>query len=117
MTEETGRSLFPERSIYEHQLERPQFSGLRRQKQSPFGKQPPRPKRSTRPSARPEPHPHNLAVTLIFAAVYFYISAAAHQFAGGGVLFLHAAVLRCTAAAPMLTSGLQGSGAKELLAS
>ena len=113
MTEETGRSLFPERSIYEHQLERPQFSGLRRQAESLREAASTAQKGAQGHRHAPEPHPHQSGGDADLCGGVLLCGAAAHQFAGGGVLSLHAAVLRCVLRlrrADLRVSGQRGQG-------
>ena len=113
MTEETGRSLFPERSIYEHQLERPQFFRASAAGRVPSGSGLHGPKRSTRPSAAPLSRTLiNLAVTLIFAAVYFYVVLPPINLQAEEFYFFMLLCCAVYCGCAVLTSGFQGSGAK-----
>ena len=90
----------------------PNFQGFGG-KQSPFGKRPPRPKKEHKAIGTPLSRTLiNLAVTLIFAAVYFYvvlppINLQAEEFY---LFMLLCCAVYCGCA--VLTSGFQGSGAK-----
>ena len=90
----------------------PNFQGFGG-KQSPFGKRPPRPNRERKAIGTPLSRTLiNLAVTLIFAAVYFYvvlppINLQAEEFY---FFMLLCCAVYCGCAG--LTSGFQGSGAK-----
>ena len=82
-------------------------------RQSPFGKRPPRPNKERKAIGTPLSRTLiNLAVTLIFAAVYFYvvlppINLQAEEFY---LFMLLCCAVYCGCA--VLTSGFQGSGAK-----
>ena len=90
----------------------PNFQGFGG-RQSPFGKRPPRPKKEHKAIGTPLSRTLiNLAVTLIFAAVYFYvvlppINLQAEEFY---LFMLLCCAVYCGCA--VLTSGFQGSGAK-----
>ena len=90
----------------------PNFQGFGG-RQSPFGKRPPRPKKARKAIGTPLSRTLiNLAVTLIFAAVYFYvvlppINLQAEEFY---LFMLLCCAVYCGCA--VLTSGFQGSGAK-----
>ena len=79
----------------------PNFQGFGG-KQSPFGKRPPRPKKEHKAIGTPLSRTLiNLAVTLIFAAVYFYvvlppINLQAEEF----YFFMLCCAVLCTAGAP-----------------
>lgn len=90
----------------------PNFQGFGG-RQSPFGKRPPRPNKERKAIGTPLSRTLiNLAVTLIFAAVYFYvvlppINLQAEEFY---LFMLLCCAVYCGCA--VLTSGFQGSGAK-----
>ncbi len=112
MTEETGRSLFPERSIYEHQLERPQFSGLRRQAESLWEAASTAQKGAQGHRHAPEPHPHQSGGDAdlcggVLLCVLPPINLQAEEFY---FFMLLCCAVYCGCA--VLTSGFQGSGAK-----
>ena len=110
MTEETGRSLFPERSIYEHQLNDPNFQGFGG-RQSPFGKRPHGPKRSTRPSVTPSSRTSlNLAWTLIFVGACTYVVPPPINLQAEEFYLFMLPVASGTRAAPRADFGFQAAG-------
>ena len=89
----------------------PNFEGFAGQ--NPFARKTNRPKKERRPIGTPAARTAiNLAVTLLFAAVYYYVALPAINFktAEFYTFFVLLAVVYCVCA--VITSGFQGTGAK-----
>ncbi len=90
----------------------PNFQGFGG-KQSPFGAASTAQQGAQGRRHAPEPHPHQSGGDADLCGGVLLCGAAAHQFAGGGVLSLHAAVLRCVLRlrrADLRVSGQRGQG-------
>lgn len=93
----------------------PNFQGFGG-RQSPFGKRPPRPKKEHKAIGTPLSRTLiNLAVTLIFAAVYFYVVLPPINLQAEEFYFFMLLCCAVYCGCAVLTSGFQGSGAKGLL--
>ena len=89
----------------------PNFEGFAGQ--NPFARKTNRPKKERKPIGTPAARTAiNLAVTLLFAAVYYYVALPAINFktAEFYTFFVLLAVVYCVCA--VITSGFQGTGAK-----
>ena len=90
----------------------PNFQGFGG-RQSPFGKRPPRPKKEHKAIGTPLSRTLiNLAVTLIFAAVYFYVVLPPINLQAEEFYFFMLLCCAVYCGCAVLTSGFQGSGAK-----
>mgnify|MGYP007106241318 CR=1 FL=1 len=90
----------------------PNFQGFGG-KQSPFGKRPPRPNKERKAIGTPLSRTLiNLAVTLIFAAVYFYVVLPPINLQAEEFYFFMLLCCAVYCGCAVLTSGFQGSGAK-----
>ena len=90
----------------------PNFQGFGG-RQSPFGKRPPRPNKARKAIGTPLSRTLiNLAVTLIFAAVYFYVVLPPINLQAEEFYFFMLLCCAVYCGCAVLTSGFQGSGAK-----
>ena len=90
----------------------PNFQGFGG-RQSPFGKRPPRPKKEHKAIGTPLSRTLvNLVVTLIFAAVYFYVVLPPINLQAEEFYFFMLLCCAVYCGCAVLTSGFQGSGAK-----
>ena len=90
----------------------PNFQGFGG-RQSPFGKRPPRPHKERKAIGTPLSRTLvNLAVTLIFAAVYFYVVLPPINLQAEEFYFFMLLCCAVYCGCAVLTSGFQGSGAK-----
>ena len=90
----------------------PNFQGFGG-RQSPFGKRPPRPNKARKAIGTPLSRTLiNLAVTLNFAAVYFYVVLPPINLQAEEFYFFMLLCCAVYCGCAVLTSGFQGSGAK-----
>ena len=93
----------------------PNFQGFGG-RQSPFGKRPPRPKKEHKAIGTPLSRTLiNLAVTLIFAAVYFYVVLPPINLQAEEFYFFVFLLCAVYCGCAVLTSGFQGTGARGYL--